>query len=65
MDNIEQKLNGVDRKQDELAKKMDDFIEKMDDKYTKKDEFVFWRNVLIAGLIGTVAAGIIVRFISK
>lgn len=36
-----------------------------DDLFVLKEDFVFWRNLLVLSLLATIAAGVITRFLIK
>jgi hypothetical protein len=44
----------------ETIRKIDSFIEAADKRFADRDEFTFWRNILISGLVLTIAAGILI-----
>ena len=48
-----------------LIKKMDDFISAADNKYADGEQFRFWRNLLITGIILSVAVGLIGIWVDK
>lgn len=44
----------------EIKQSIKDMLSK-DDNFVHKDEFVFWRNILVSGMLLTVALGVIVN----
>jgi hypothetical protein len=56
---IEQYHRDIFSKFEETQKTMTNFIESADGKYADSEQFRFWRNLLILGLIMSIAVGII------
>lgn len=48
-----------------LFTRIDEFIEKCDEKYADKDEFRFWRNVVVSGILVAIFLGVITLFFRK
>lgn len=48
-----------------LFSRIDEFIEKCDEKYADKDEFRFWRNVVVSGILVAIFLGVIALFLKK
>jgi len=55
----------VEDKMDKLGDKFDRFIQSADNKYADKENFIFWRNLLISGMIFSIFIGIISILIEK
>lgn len=55
-------LQRVDQKVDALIVTVDKISEK-DNLYVLKDEFIFWRNLIVGGLLLTIAVGVISNFL--
>lgn len=47
----------------DIKNSLDDFIRRADDSYARKEEFIFWRNLMISGIVGTIFLGIISQYI--
>ncbi len=58
---IEQTIKEI-KDMDNTYVKKEDFEEK---DYVLKEEFLFWRNLLVGGLLTSIVTGILVRFIVK
>lgn len=56
---VETKMDYMQDKVDHIEKMLADFIKSSDSKYAPKDQFNFWRNVLISGIIVTIFVGIL------
>ena len=69
LDNIAQKLDTHTTQQqkdfDSMSKKLDEFIEAADGKYADGEQFRFWRNILITGIIISILVGIIGIVVDK
>lgn len=52
-------------KLDSIESKLDDFIKSADDKYARNEEFIFWRNVLISGILLSIFLAVILQLITK
>jgi hypothetical protein len=69
LDNISEKLvEHVKQQKDdfsEMKKTLTDFIESADRKYADSEQFRFWRNLLITGLVLSIAVGIIGILLDK
>ena len=48
-----------------IDKKIDTFIEKVEEKFTRKDEFIFWRNLLVGIMITTIFMSILLEFLVR
>mgnify|MGYP001193031267 FL=1 len=55
---MQKDVSDINEKLDCLGAKMDKFIDSADDKYADKEQFIFWRWVLIAGVILSAVIGI-------
>ena len=64
MDNLDKKVDSIDSKQDALNKKMDDFIKEIRDGYVKNDDFLYWRNLFVSGLLIVIVGAILLRFLN-
>lgn len=62
---LEEYQIAIFKKFDETQKTMADFINSSDLKYADSEQFRFWRNVLILGLIVSIAVGVIGIWIDK
>ena len=58
-----EKVNSIEVKIDDFHKRFDAFVVGMQSEYVRKDDYVVWRNILIVGLLSTVATGIIMSII--
>ena len=47
------------RDHERIIEKIDKFIEGADNKYANKENFIFWRNIVVAGILLTIFLGII------
>jgi len=59
---IQRDITEIKQAQKETSKKMEDAlkgIEARDDSYVKKDEFIFWRNLLVSGILLTIFIGVV------
>lgn len=59
---IQRDIVDIKQAQKETSKKMEDAlkgIEARDDSYVKKDEFIFWRNLLVSGILLTIFIGVV------
>ncbi|MBU2060215.1 MAG: hypothetical protein KKB38_21090 [Gammaproteobacteria bacterium] len=57
---------GMDKNSDDhriLFDKMDKFIECSNKKYASKEEFQFWRNVVVSGILVAIFLGVIALFL--
>ena len=52
---VKQAIDNLDKKTDTIIKQLND----MDEKYAEKDEFKFWRNVLISGILISIFLGVV------
>jgi hypothetical protein len=62
---LEEYQIAIFKKFDESQKTMTDFINTSDTKYADSEQFRFWRNIIIAGLIVSTAVGVIGIWIDK
>lgn len=65
MDDIKVKMSSIDNKIDAVHERLDSFASDIHQSYVKKDEFIFWRNLIVSGLLATIALGIIVKLINS
>lgn len=49
----------------DILGKIDDFVNTAPTKYPDKEQFIFWRNVLITGILLSIAIGIVVNMLNK
>jgi len=52
-----------DKRIDKLEVKIDKFIDSADDKYANKDNFIFWRNILVSGIIISIFIGVLAKLL--
>jgi hypothetical protein len=55
----------VEKQLEEAKKLMVDFIDSANEKYADAEQFRFWRNLLIAGILISIAVGIIGIIVDK
>ena len=60
VENLDKKVDGIADGQKELNKKMDSFITN----YVTKDDFLFWRNLFVGGLLLTIAIAVIAKYLN-
>lgn len=56
---VETKMDYMQDEIHEIKESLNKFIETADNKYAPKDQFNFWRNVLISGILVTIMIGVI------
>jgi len=52
-------------KLDSIEEKLDRFIERSDVRYTRNEEFCFWRNILVSGVLISIFLGILFQILTK
>lgn len=62
---LQEKVGNLERIAASMDEKLGRIEDKLDDTYVKKDDFLFWRNILISGIILTIFLGIISQFIKQ
>lgn len=65
---IQRDITDIKQAQKDSAAKMETALKNItdrDDNYVKKEEFFFWRNLLVSGMLLSIFLGVIVRVISK
>lgn len=64
MQYIQRDIQEIKQAIKDIALDHDKFIEtlaKLSDTFVKKEEFIFWRNLLVSGMLLTITLGIIVN----
>lgn len=59
IDYITKAVDETNKKIDKVSDKIDDFIDSVDVKYVKKDDFNFWRGILVSGILLSIAGGVL------
>lgn len=62
---LQEKVSNLEKLVTEMRDSLDRIETKLDDTYVKKDDFLFWRNILISGIILTIFLSIINQFLSR
>ena len=62
---LQEKVNNLDGIVREVKKVTERIENKLDDTYVKKDDFIFWRNILISGILLTLAIGLVLNLLKK
>lgn len=65
---IQRDITEIKQAQKDAAAKMEAALKNItdrDENFVKKDEFIFWRNLLVSGLIATIFVGVIVSLLKK
>lgn len=65
IDNVEKRIEGVDMKIDSIHKRLDEFTGTSHDIFVRKDEFIFWRNLIVSGLLISIAIGLFMTIIKR
>jgi hypothetical protein len=68
---LETKVDNLGVKVDNMDKKLDALTEKVDDRYVNKEDFqklyddhLYWRNVLVAGILLNIALGVVLKVLN-
>jgi hypothetical protein len=64
MNNLETKVDKIDVKQDALSDKMDKFMNEIRNGYVRNEDFTFWRNILVSGLLLAIGAAVIAKYLN-
>lgn len=65
MDDIKIKMSSIDNKIDAVHERLDTFANDIHIAYVKKDEFIFWRNLIVSGLLTAIALGVIIGLVTR
>jgi hypothetical protein len=60
-----EQIKNMDDKIDVLTKKIDLLIDRMDSKYADREQFIFWRNLLVGGILISILTGVIALLLRK
>jgi hypothetical protein len=59
IDNVCKQLVDNSEEHKIILKKIDDFIDTADNKYADREQFIFWRYVLVSGILIAILLGVI------
>lgn len=62
MDFMKQEISEVKEDVKDIKKNLEDFIRCADENYARKEEFIFWRNMMITGILGTIFLNVISKY---
>lgn len=65
MEHIKEKVDSTDNKVGAMHKRLDEFLEGMHSQFVKKDEFVFWRNLVVTGMLLSILLGVLTLVFEK
>ena len=60
-----ERVSQIEVKIDIFHTKFDAFALEYQSEFVRKEEFVFWRNLIVSGLVTTIAVGVIMILIKK
>jgi hypothetical protein len=60
-----EQIKNMDDKIDVLTKKIDVLIDRMDSRYADREQFIFWRNLLVGGILVSILTGVIALLLDK
>jgi predicted nucleic acid-binding Zn-ribbon protein len=62
---VKEETHDINHKIDAMHKRFDTFSVEIRDGFVRNREFVFWRNLLVSGLLLTIAVGVVMGILSK
>lgn len=65
MAKVEQKLEDTSKSVIRIENKLDKFIDSADRKYANRDSFIFWRNLMVSGVLVAIFIGVIGLLLNK
>lgn len=54
-----ERVGQIETKIDAFHLKFDQFAGEFQEKFVKQSEFIFWRNLIVSGLLVTIALGVV------
>ena len=62
---MEEHLKNLDTSVGEIKETLKEFIDKADDKYAPRESFIFWRNILVGGILVSIFLAVVALAIEK